>query len=203
MGTPLTVRDQASLFALMVVARPVTNRELRLLAGAEITADVRRRANEETELIDTKKMGVVHTHGLTPAGKTWCESMLAAGRPDGTKFPTGVLYALLESVSQHLARSGTKLDDFFTPDIDSWIRSVYSELTRRRGPGNWVRLSALRAWLGGVPRDVVDAELDRMIELPEVELMAELNQQSLTDEDRKAAVNIGGEDRHLLKIGAL
>lgn len=40
-----TARWQASMFALMVVARPVTNRELRELAGLEITADVRRCAD--------------------------------------------------------------------------------------------------------------------------------------------------------------
>jgi hypothetical protein len=31
--------------------------------------------------------------------------------------------------------------------------------------------------------------------------MAELNQPSLTDNDRQAAVEIGGEPRHLLRIG--
>jgi hypothetical protein len=40
-----------------------------------------------------------------------------------------------------------------------------------------------------------------MIEQPNVQLMAELNQRSLTDEDHKAAVDIGGESRHLLRIG--
>jgi hypothetical protein len=108
-GTELTVRDQASLFALMVVARPVTNRELRDLAGLQISAEVRRRAfHDDRELIATKKRGAVNTHKLTAAGVSWCESALAAGRPDGTKFPAGVLYAVLDSVGQYLARSGTK-----------------------------------------------------------------------------------------------
>jgi hypothetical protein len=200
-GIELTVRDQASLFALMVVARPVTNRELRDLAGLEINAEVRRRANQDVELIATKKRGAVNTHKLTAAGKSWCESALAAGRPDGAKFPAGVLYALLDNVGQYLARSGTKFGEFFKPDIENWIRSAYTEITVRREPGSWIKLSALRPWLEDVPRDAVDAELDRMIEQPDVQLMAELNQRSLTDEDHKAAVDIGGESRHLLKIG--
>lgn len=203
MGTELAVRDQASLFALMVVARPVTNRELRDLAGLEIDAAVRRRAIDgERPLIATTKRGAVNTHKLTPAGKSWCESALSAGRPDGAKFPAGVLYAVLDGVGQYLGRSGMKLGEFFRPDIESWIRSVYTELTVRRGLGSWVKLSALRPWLEGTPRDIVDAELDRMVEQNDVYLMAELNQRSLTDADRKAAVDIGGEPRHLLRIGA-
>jgi hypothetical protein len=199
--TELTVRDHASLFALMVVARPVTNRELRVLAGLEITAAIRRRVNEDAERIATKKRGVVNTHQLTSAGRVWCESALVAGRPDGAKFPAGVLYAVLDSVGQYLARSGTKFGEFLKPDVEDWIRAAYTELTVRREPASWVKLSALRPWLEDLPRGVVDAELDRMIEQPDVHLMAELNQRTLSDEDRKAAVDIGGEPRHLLRIG--
>jgi hypothetical protein len=201
-GTELTLRDQASLFALMVVARPVTNRELRDLAGLEIDAKVRRRVNEDIELIATTKRVTVNTHRLTPAGLSWCESALVAGRPDHAKFPAGVLYAVLDSVGQYLARSGTKFDEFFQPDIENWIRAAYAELTVRRAPGSWIKLSALRPWLE-VSQDVVDAELDRMIEQPDVHLIAELNQISLTDDDRNAAVDIGSERRHLLMIGTV
>lgn len=201
MGTELTVRNQASLFALMVVARPVTNRELRELTGLEISAKVRRQVNQDVDLLATAKRGTTNTHRLTSAGRTWCESALVAGRPDRAKFPAGVLYAVLDSVGQYLARSGTKFGDFFQPDIENWIRAVYSELTVRR-PGSWVRLSVLRPWLENVPRDVVDAELDRMIEEPDVHLEAALDQRSLTDDDWNAAVEIGGEPRHQLKIGA-
>ena len=73
--------------------------------------------------------------------------------------------------------------------------------TVRRTPGSWVRLSALRPWLGDLPRGTLDAELDRMIEQNDVQLMGELNQRTLSDEDRRAAVDIGGEPRHLLRIG--
>lgn len=201
MEIQLTVRDQVSLFALMVVARPATNRELRDLAGLEITAEVRKRANRNLELIESKKRGTTNTHRLTPAGRSWCESALVAGRPDDAKFPAGTLYALLDSVGQYLARSDTKFGEFFQPDLESWIRAAYVELTVRR-PAGWVKLSALRPWLVDVPRDVVDAELDRMIEAPDVQLIAEQNQKALTDEDRDAAVRIGDEDRHLLRIGA-
>ncbi|WP_027341144.1 hypothetical protein [Hamadaea tsunoensis] len=201
MAADLTVRGQASLFALMVVARPVTNRELRDVAGLEIDAKVLRQVNRSVERVAKKKRGAVNTYRLAPAGRSWCESALVAGRPDNSKFPAGVLYAVLENIGQHLARSGIKFEEFFQPDIENWIRAAYAELTVRRGPNSWIKLSVLRPWLEGVAREVVDAELDRMIEQPDVHLMAELNQKSLTAHDREAAVDIGGEPRHLLRIG--
>lgn len=83
------------------------------------------------------------------------------------------------------------------------IRTAYAQLTATREPGSfnrWVKLSELRPLLAGATREEVDAELDRMIERPDVHLMAELNQRTLTDEDRAAAVDVGGEPRHLLMI---
>lgn len=201
MGIDLTVRDQVSLFALMVVGRPVTNRELKELAGLGITAEVRRRVNETGTRIATTKRGTVHTHQLTSEGRRWCEAALTVGRPDGSKFPAGAMYALLDGVGQYLARSGTSFDDVFRPDVESWIRAIYAELTVRKGPGTAVLLSRVRPWLEGLSRETVDAVLDEMIEDPDVRLEAELPQRLLTDEDRDAAVDIAGERRHLLRIG--
>jgi hypothetical protein len=202
-----TTRWQASMFALMVVARPVTNRELRGLAGLEITADVRREAaghvsrahGRQDEAIIKESAGSIHTYRLSDLGKSWCDSALLAGRPDDAKFPAGVLYSVLESVGQHLARSGTKFEEFFQPDIEAWIRAAYTDLTTRR-PGSWVMLSVLRPRLRDVPRDVVDAALDRLIESPEVDIAQEATQSALTDADRDAAVRIGGQERHRMKI---
>ncbi len=202
MATELTMKDQAALFALMVVARPATNRELKELTGLAIDAQVRRRANGDVTRIDTKKRGTVHTHTLTPAGLHWCEAALVAGRPAGARFPAGVLFAVLGGLGQYLERSGTKLIGFFEPDLEEWIRAVYVELTVRRKPDAWIKLSALRPWLDRVPRDAVDMALDQMIKEADVDLMAELNQRSLTDTDIAAAVDIGGEPRHLLRIAA-
>jgi hypothetical protein len=201
--TGLTVRDQVSMFALLVLARPVTNRDLREFAGMEMTAQTLRNANPKNgERIAVKKRGAVNTFKLTQTGESWCESALAAGRPDGAKFPASVLFAVLESVGHYLARSDVKIDEFFKPDIENWIHSAYRELTVRRGPGSWIRLADLRPWLEGESRDAVDKALDRMIEQPDVQLMAQLNQRLLTNQDREAAVVIGGEPRHLLRIGA-
>ncbi|WP_285628071.1 hypothetical protein [Kineosporia sp. NBRC 101677] len=169
--------------------------------GLEVTAEVRRRVNVGDPLIESKKRGSIHRHRLTPTGQRWCAANLTAGRPDGAKFPAGVLFAVLESIAQDLDHGARSFDDFFKPDIELWIRSAYAELTIRRPAGSWVKLSDLRSWLDGVKAETLDFELDQMIEQPDVELIAEPGQSVLTEEDRAAAVTIGGEARNLLRIG--
>lgn len=193
----LSIRQQATLFTLMLVARPATNRELQELAGLKVEGPA-----YVEQYMAKKKRGGTNTYVLTKEGWEWCESALLAGRPDGTKFPGGVLYLTLEAIGQFLAREpDTTLDAIFRPDLETWIRAIYTELTVRTGAGAPVPLRRVRDWLDGVPRADVDAELDRMIELPDVDLTAELNQKALSDVDNAAAVEIGGEPRHALRIG--
>jgi hypothetical protein len=67
-----------------------------------------------------------------------------------------------------------------------------------------VRLGAVRDEVDGrLSRKDLDAELIRMADQPGVHLRAVVNQQTLTDADREAAVRLGGEDRHNLQIEAL
>jgi hypothetical protein len=192
----LTNRDQMTLFALLAVARPATNRELRNIAGVEIDAGNKRRLKG---YLQSTKRGTTTVHAVTKAGRDWCLTAMSAGRPTGTKFPAGPLYAVLDGLGTYLARTEQELEDLFQPDAESWIRSVYDELTVRR-KGQYVRLVDVRKWLD----DNVDlaAELDRMVEQPDVHLKAELDQRKLTTEDERAAVLIGNEPRHLLKIAS-
>lgn len=192
----LNSRDQMTLFALLAVARPATNRELRDIAGLEIDAGNKRRL---TGYLQSTKRGATTVHAITKAGRDWCLTAMPAGRPTGTQFPAGPLYAVLGGLGTYLARTEQELEDLFKPDAESWIRSVYNELTVRR-KGQYVRLSDVREWLD----DDVDlaAELDRMVAQPDVHLKAELDQRKLTIEDEQAAVLIGSEPRHLLKIAA-
>ena len=46
----------------------------------------------------------------------------------------------------------------------------------------------------------MDEELTRMISLPDVDLIPESNQKTLSPDDRAAAVRIGNQDKHLLRI---
>ncbi|WP_063842731.1 hypothetical protein [Sphaerimonospora mesophila] len=87
-----------------------------------------------------------------------------------------------------------------TDDIETRIRKAYAQLAER--PNSWVSLTLLRPLLGHVPRHEVDATLRRMIGMPDVRIVPESNQKTLTDEDRQAAVTIGDQAKHLILIGA-
>ncbi|MGW4423374.1 hypothetical protein [Streptosporangium sp. NPDC004631] len=84
-------------------------------------------------------------------------------------------------------------------DIEVRVRVAYSELAGE--PGTWVSLTKLRPLLGDVSRAEVDDMLRRMNRMPDVNIVPESNQKTLTPQDREAAVTIGDQDKHLLSIG--
>ena len=81
--------------------------------------------------------------------------------------------------------------------IFGWRR--YAELTTE--PGAWVSLSRLRPRFADVSQRELDTALERLLDAPDVEIEPEDNQKTLSVGERKAAVLIGGEQRHLLSIG--
>ncbi|GAA4197135.1 hypothetical protein [Microbispora amethystogenes] len=85
-------------------------------------------------------------------------------------------------------------------DIETMIRKEYAQLADK--PNVWVSLTRLRPLLGDAPRDKVDATLRQMIAQPDVHIVPESNQKSLTDDDRNASVVIGDQSKHLIMIGA-
>ncbi|MEU6426489.1 hypothetical protein ABZ860_11345 [Microbispora sp. NPDC046973] len=85
-------------------------------------------------------------------------------------------------------------------DIETMIRKAYAQLADK--PNAWVSLTRLRPLLGGAPRDEVDAVLRHMIGLPDVRLVPWENQKTLTHADRDAAVVIGDQPKHRIRIGA-
>lgn len=192
----LTVPERAALLALMAEARELTNAELYAVAGFTLDGKARRRLNEQ-KLVNSRKVGRTFAHELTDDGWARCKAELAGERPPRAGSLGGALYAVLAGLARHVARGG-QLSDVFQPDVEKLIRSAYGELARR--PGTWVGLAELREELMGVPREDVDAELERMASTPGVHLQAEPNQKALTDADRAAAVRFGGTDRHMLMI---
>jgi hypothetical protein len=75
------------------------------------------------------------------------------------------------------------------------VRQAYDELTR--APGDWVSLTDLRRKLAGLPAREVDQVLKDLDGQGAV-LIPEANQKTLRPEDRAAALNIGGEEQHLI-----
>jgi hypothetical protein len=122
--------------------------------------------------------------------------------------------ALLGWLPLYLRHSDQRLADVFQPyddapedaapsdapeDLEARVRAAYAGLAPQ--PGSWVGLARLRPLLGDVPRGRVDETLIRMERLPDVNIVPESNQKTLTPGDREAGVIIGGQEKHLLWIG--
>jgi hypothetical protein len=120
---------------------------------------------------------------------------------------------LVESRKQgrFMERTNQRLADVFHPDdttglpadqpadLEAGIRKAYAELAP--GGGRWVSLTRFRPLLGDVPKAEVDTALVRMERLPDVDIVPESNQKTLTAQDREAAVIVGNQAKHLLWIG--
>lgn len=84
--------------------------------------------------------------------------------------------------------------------IEADIRAAYQRLARR--PGGYVKMADIRDQIGSHDRPHVDEVLvDLNRNSPDLQIVAESNQKSLTARDIAAAVTFGGgRDRHMLVI---
>jgi hypothetical protein len=199
----LTLKERAVLLALLAEARPLTNAELREAAGLTLDGSSRYKLND-LKLVTSQKEGRSFVHELTEDGTVWCESELAAERPDRAGSVGGALYAVLAGLHRYLQRTGQRLVELFpaaepASDVEVRIRSAYRKLSGDSGLP-WVGLAALREELGDVDRADLDVALQQLSREPGVHVQAEANQQALTDADHDGAVRFGGSSRHLLKI---
>lgn len=192
----LSTPERHALFALMVAAREVDNKEMLAVAGVKLDGAPRRRLNE-MKLVTSTKRGRSYVHELTDLGWARAQEEFAVPAPAGSQPAARVLAGVLGAVSRFARRTGTPLAEIFTLDVEQAVRTVYAQLAE--APAAPVRLSALRGRLSGLD---LDAELTRMADLPGVHLREEANQQLLTDDDRAAALRLGGLDRHNLQIEA-
>lgn len=81
--------------------------------------------------------------------------------------------------------------------IQDQVRDAYRDLAPRAG--SWVNLTRIRQKLAaGLPRDRVDEALRLLERRPDVNIVPESNQKTLTPADRRASVRIGGQDKHLI-----
>jgi hypothetical protein len=82
--------------------------------------------------------------------------------------------------------------------VEARIREAYARLAPE--PGRPIRLTRLRTELSDIPRDELDDALVRLRRAPDVSLIPEENQKTLSDADHDAAVVVGNQRNHLLEI---
>ena len=84
-------------------------------------------------------------------------------------------------------------------DAQARIRQAYAALAPRRGA--WLKITDVRQAVADLPARTLDVALHALSLAEDVEMMPESNQKTLTDEDRRNAVRVGGRDTHLMAIG--
>lgn len=223
----LTGTEQTVLLTLMAECRVVPNPELASL-GPSLEKPGRDKL-VRYGLIEVTKPGRAMALELTDKGWQTCRRIIEAGEaPHGSKPQAKALYTLLRSLNRYFVRNDLVLSEVFGPasaavlesvaaephpvapvapapapraDIaEHQVRSSYQRLAAN--PGGWVGLVRLRAELAGLSRAEQDVVLRQLFRAPDVSLIPEENQKVLTAEDRAAAIEIGGENKHLIAIDA-
>jgi hypothetical protein len=210
MNDRLGTQHITALFALMGVAREISNNELQELAGFKIDGQLRRTLNERHLVTSTRQGNKPYIHELTDAGWKRCEAELSGARPEGSGRLGGAFYMVLDGLSRFLQRENKILAHVFQPEnaaaaqtpadpvTDNKIATLYRQLADKQG--DWVRLAELRPLLNGTTRTDVDTVLKNMSKAGHAHLAPDPDRKSLTPEDREAAIRIGGEDNHLLVV---
>jgi hypothetical protein len=91
----------------------------------------------------------------------------------------------------------SKSDDAHS-DIETRVIEAYRDLVAK--PGGWLGLAQLRQKLGDIDRTDLDRALRSLYSHPGIALIPEDNQKSLSADDRAAAVSVGDQAKHLIRM---
>ena len=214
--TDLTPTESALLIVLMSEAREISNTELEKRFQLALTGQSREKLNR-LRYVDSHKAGRAYVHQLADEGWVRVQHDLNFASPRARAL--GAALSALHSNLRNrvLPRVDLSLAEMFSQasvpapgaapqpaahpgtDLQTRIRQAYGSLARH--PGAWVSLTALRPMLGDASTADVNDALRRLEQAPDVNIVPESNQKTLTAEDRAAAVRIGDQDKHLLAIG--
>jgi hypothetical protein len=202
-------KQTAVMLTLMVLAREVSNPELKGIVGFSLDGKERRELNDGG-LVASRRPGQPYLHELTDSGWAWCREELKAATPPAPHARSVLvpaMYVLLSGLDGYLQREKLGLAEVFAPvvelsdeEIEKRIRKGYRTLAQ--SSRDLVRLSALRPLLGEAPAEGVNAVLKKLSRERVVHLAPDPNRKMLTEADHHAAIRVGGEDNHLLSIEA-
>jgi hypothetical protein len=192
----LSSADYAVLILLKNEGREISNTELNRQYGITLIGPACVRLNA-TPYLESDTTRRPYRHHLTPDGRKLLDEQLTIDsdvvEPKAKRSPSEkALWAALVSTFNRQPVAGSST-------IEDRIRLAYAELGAK--PGQWIGLAQLRPMLAGVSRAEQDRALVRLLDSDDVRLEPEPHRHRLEDEDRAAAVRIGGEERHKLAIG--
>ncbi len=84
-----------------------------------------------------------------------------------------------------------------TPDMET-VRDAYRKLAGQ--PGDWVDLADLRDAVPDMPAAAFNQAVKTLARAKDTDIEEQVNQKTLTERDRAAAVHIGGRDQHQMAI---
>jgi hypothetical protein len=204
----LTPAESAVLIVLMAEARKISNNELKERYQITLDGASRRKLNK-LEYVKTDETVRPFVHELVDKGWVRVHEDMNFDSPKA-KALGAALSALHVTLRTRVLEHGEyrRFSEMFArtaevqpgdDDLEARVRRVYDALTS--APGAWIKITAVRQKLGDVTEAALDDVFLALSEADDVDMMPESNQKTLTDEDRRGAVRVGGQDTHLLAIG--
>jgi hypothetical protein len=189
-----------ALFVLMVQSRPLTNQDLRELAGTDLSGG-RGEHLKSLGLVTIEKVGRTNHYTLDDRGGRALREPYASGPLDAVgRF----IFTVLSGLQAGLDRRGISLGEFFQPpitvaDVMKRIRTAYAQ--RPKAAGGWVGLAELRADLADLSPEDIDAALRKLAGQKGVRLAPFDNTRSLRPQDKAAALQLGDSPKHMIAMG--
>ncbi|MQM28862.1 hypothetical protein [Glycomyces albidus] len=209
----LTQRERFILLALMVHEPPtdVTNTALKASFGLDVGAGERENlaAAGYLTFLRARSSGQPYLYELTAAGRERAVEELAGSADPKSAINLRVVYALFNAVHRFLQRNHVPAEAVFNADrhdiggdldspVGDAVAKEYGNLAE--GPGAWVPLRALRDALPNIDRGELDDTLKLLLRRRVIRLTSEANRRTLSEADKAAALNIGGDDKHWMAI---
>ncbi|MFI5889822.1 hypothetical protein ACIA5D_06835 [Actinoplanes sp. NPDC051513] len=208
MAAELASADYAFLILLKAVGRVLSNTEMDKLYHVRLVSPAYEKLNA-AGYVSSDTTRRPYRHAITKDGLkvlaepvTIDEDRAEEGEkrtPREKQLWAAVVAQQNEIVRLLADRNGGGSATAEVADLDRRIRAAYAKLAG--GPGEWIDLTELRTLVGDVPRAELDQALARMLDAEDVRLEPEPFGHRIGAEERRAAIHIGGEDRHKLAIG--
>ncbi len=192
-----------ALIALMVYVGEASNPELRARYRVTITKQARDELSK-ADLIRIRKgpRNAIY-HELTEEGWKRAEQELTSLPPAGVSAAWLLLYGTFRHLSRLRAGQNLRIADVYAAadvevTLEDRVRQAYRAVAD--APGDLVGLAVLRDRLTDVARAELDEVLLAMDRRREIQLDPDPNRLALTARAKDAAIEVGGEDMHLISI---